>query len=129
MHRADDRDVIDAAADVGKELADFGPAFAVRGEGPLWPLEKDPLVTGTILDLGVIELQFLAMVAGQRRLGVEGVDVRHAAGHEQEDDPLGLGREMRLTGCQRVSLVGLQLLQDGREQHRTRDGGADELPP
>ena len=38
--------------------------------------------------------QRLAGVLRQRRLGVEGIDVRRAAVHEQVDDALGLGREV-----------------------------------
>ena len=40
--------------------------------------------------------QRLAVLLRQLRLGVEQVDVAGPADHEQEDDPLGLGREVRL---------------------------------
>ena len=40
--------------------------------------------------------QRLAVVLVEQRLGVEGVDLRRPAVHEQVDDVLGLGREVRL---------------------------------
>src|SRR5262249_40231272 len=39
--------------------------------------------------------QFLAMMPAQRRLVIEHIDVRRAARHEQVDDALGLGGEVR----------------------------------
>ena len=59
----------------------------LNGEGsaaPVWPLGRQ-----------VAAGQRLAGVLGERRLGVERVDVRRPAVHEQVDDVLGLGREVR----------------------------------
>ena len=39
-------------------------------------------------------------------MGSKSIDVRRPAGHEQEDDALGLGREMRRLDGQRVVGVG-----------------------
>ena len=47
----------------------------------------------------------LAVVGEQPRLGIEGIDVRDAAAHEQEDDALRPGREVRRLGCERVGLA------------------------
>ena len=45
----------------------------------------------------------LAGVLGEQRLGVERVDVRRPAVHEQVDDVLGLGREVRRVRQQRIA--------------------------
>jgi hypothetical protein len=50
------------------------------------------------------------VVGGQFRLLVEGVDVRHAARREEEDDPVGLRREVPALGGQRI--FGASLLKD-----------------
>ena len=49
-----------------------------------------------------LHLDRLTVFPGQSRLGIERVELRRAAIHEQEDDILGLGREVRQTdvgGC------------------------------
>ena len=46
----------------------------------------------------------LAVVLGQRRLGIEEVDLRRRAGHEQIDDPFDLGREMERAPRRRLTL-------------------------
>ena len=45
----------------------------------------------------------LAVRALHARLVVERVDLARPAVHEQEDDALGLGREMRLLGRKRIN--------------------------
>ena len=52
--------------------------------------------------LGLLERQRLARVLGELGLVVEQIHVRRAAGHEQEDDALGLGRVVRRHDRQRV---------------------------
>ena len=76
----------------------------------------------------------------KQRLGVERVDVRRPALHEQEDDPLGPRRKMRRLGGERIGrrllgarFVGQQRGQgqraeaDGRlaQQSAARDSGSD----
>ena len=95
VQRADHGDVVDALGHVREQRADLGAALAVLVEFPLRPLEEDPLVARPVADFRVIELDLLADVGGQPGLGIERVDVRDAAGHEQEDDVLRLGRKMR----------------------------------
>src|SRR5262249_36417127 len=56
---------------------------------------------------------------GQARLGVEGVHLRRAAIHVEEEDALGLGLEVRLLGGQRV-LVARRL---GGRGALTEEGG------
>ena len=52
-------------------------------------------------------------------LGIEHVDLRRAAGHEQEDDVLGLGRQVRAgVVAQRIGMPSLA--EQGREAHRTQ---------
>ena len=65
-------------ADVGEEIADLNAALAILFELPI----------GALVELA-LALR-LAAVLRQERLGVEGVDVADATGHEEEDDALGL---------------------------------------
>ena len=57
-------------------------------------------------ELGLLERQRFAVVGGEDRLGVEEIDVRRAAGHEQEDDALGLRLEHGRLDGERVVGVG-----------------------
>ena len=52
--------------------------------------------------LRLLERQRLAVVGGQARLGIEQVDVRRPAAHEQEDHPLGPRRVVRRLRRERV---------------------------
>ena len=79
-------------ATLRKEVADFDAALAVlaelerRGEG------------GAGLALGAPGCRRAAAWPAyfvEHRLGIERIDVRRPAVHEQVDDVLGLGREMR----------------------------------
>lgn len=94
VHRAYQRDVIDAGGHVGKERTDFGAALTMLGKLPLWTLEKNFLVSRPILDLRMVCLDLLAVIARQGWLGVEGIDMGYSSGHKQEDHPLGLSRKM-----------------------------------
>ena len=65
------------------------------------------------------------MVPSQPRLGVEGVDLRRAAGHEEEDHPPRPGREMRRAGRQgigRRSVGGCLVGQERRQGQRAEAG-------
>jgi len=67
----------------------------------------------------MVERDRLTVVGEQARLVVEGVDMRDAAGHEQEDDALGPGREMRRPGSERIGgrrIGGEHFLHDGWHQ-------------
>lgn len=87
---ADDTDVVDALADVGKELADFDAALAVlfEFEGGLHERASFALVAEVATGHG------LTVVLGEHWLGVEAVDVGEATVHEEEDDVLGSGFEV-----------------------------------
>ena len=94
LHRLDDANVVDHAADVGKKITDRNAALAVAFELPVSSLVDPLFVVG------------LAVVFGEERLGVERIHVGNGARHEQEDDPFRLRREVRLLGRQRVDRVG-----------------------
>ncbi len=51
----------------------------MRSELPLRTFEKDPLVTGPVLDLGVVGLDLFAMLLRQLRPRIKRVDVRNPA--------------------------------------------------
>ena len=63
----------------------------LRGEA----VELLPLKLGDLLPLGDRLRHRLAVQFGQLRLVVEGVEVRHAAGHVEPDDPFGSRFKMR----------------------------------
>ena len=114
VHRADDAQVIDARRDVWEDLADLDPALAVlaesvgRGEGG----------PGTAFGAEILARQHLAGVPVERRLGIEGVDVRRPTVHEQVDDAFRLGREVRPARRERrqVGTVRSHTLRSGAEQ-------------
>jgi hypothetical protein len=87
---ADDGEVVDHGTDAGEDIRDLDatlPALLER-EGGLHEIAgggvRGELFAG----------QGLAVLAGEFRLGIEGVDLRDAAVEEQENDVFGLGREM-----------------------------------
>ena len=134
VHRADHRDIVDMLGHMGEERAHLGAAGAVRGKLPLRPLEVDPLVTGSILDLGMIGLDLLAVIARERWLGIEGVDVRHATGHEQKDHLLRLRERRREPRLERIAhrcaAIGPEEIGDDPvEQERSCHGGAEKMAP
>ena len=87
-------------ADFGKELADLDAALAVALEGERRGHQGSVSLIAALR--AEVRRQRLAGVAGQRRFGVEGIDVRRAAVHEQEDEPLGPGRKVRVLGGERI---------------------------
>ena len=94
VHRANDAALIDDLANVRQRFADLDPAL------PVWPeLERRRHEAGRVWLLVNLAGRLGVFVFLQRRLGVERVDMRRAAVHEQEDHPLGPGREVRSTGA------------------------------
>jgi hypothetical protein len=110
-----------------EQRADLGAALALRSELPLRPLEKDAFVTRTVLDLGMVGFDLLAVIAGQFWFWIERVDVRNAPGHKQEDDVLRLCRKVWLSSGQRIPAVGQQLLHDPRKHQRAGGCRSNEL--
>ena len=101
LQRADNAQIIDAFRDVREQARDLDAASAVRLEGPVRLLEEARVVAGPPLPF--VDGDGLAVVAEQGRLGVEGVDVRNAARHEEEDDVLGARREVRRLRRQQIT--------------------------
>ena len=99
LHRTNHADVVDLAANVRKQVADFDAAFTVRSELPVGALVEPSLVVTPV------------MVLGQKGLRVKRINVRNSTGHEHEDDPLGFGRKVRPLGRQwvRHTVIGQQL--------------------
>ena len=77
-----------------------------------------------------LEADALAVPLRQLRLGVEGIDLRRPAVHEQVDDALGLGREVRRLGSERIgqapgraaSCIGQQARQTEHTEAGARAG-------
>jgi hypothetical protein len=64
----------------------------------------------------------LARVLGEERLGVKHVDMRRAAGLEQEDDVLRFGREVRTAGSGGLGLAGAKEVGEAEEAETTAYG-------
>ena len=103
-HRFDDGDVIHDFGQVRQQFRQLGPALAVLGE-----LELRPEQLGVGIDEGgAIALEQLRRAAGCHRTWRAAAccrtssEMARSAGHEEVDDALGLGREMRLLGHERV---------------------------
>ena len=98
VHRANDAQVVNVRLGrAGEELAHLDAALAVL-------LERERRAQGrTGFALGAKSRpgKRLAVVLRQHRLGVERIDVRRAAIHEQMDDLFGPRGEMRRLGRQR----------------------------
>jgi len=104
LHGTDHRDVVDALADVGKNLTDFDPALTVALE-----LERRPENgTGPAFGYQVhAPGKFLAVVFVEARFVVEGIDVGRTAVQEQVNHAFGLGGKVWLLGRQRgVEVAG-----------------------
>ncbi len=98
MHRANDRDVVDRLRRAPKNFADFNSALAIFVELK-WRCECG---AGLPFRRQHAAGQGLAGIFGERWLGVERIDVRRAAVHEQMDDVFGTRGEMRRSRQQRV---------------------------
>ncbi len=93
-HRADDRHVVDAAADIGEQIAYRNTALAVLPERPRAIEHHADVVELRGSDR---HLDRLTMLALQTRLGVERIDLRRSAVHEQKDHARGPRAKMRRT--------------------------------
>ena len=100
VHRADHADVVDHAAAVW--------ANSSLTSMPLWPYFWNGTASAaprrSCARCAGWARQRLAVVLVEQRLGVERVDVRRPAVHEQVDDPLGLAGEVRRLRGQRVDV-------------------------
>jgi hypothetical protein len=98
VHRADDRDVINAPGDVGEQIADFDAALAVIFKLE-WRLKRR---AGAALGFEIVHRQRLAVEFGENRFGIKRVNVRRSAIGKNVNDALGLARKMRGVRRQRT---------------------------
>ena len=115
-----------SAAVCGNRSVTSMPAWpclrCLYGEGRIFPSRRLRPLAFTKLG------HALAGVFVQRRLGVERVDVRRPAVHEQEDEVLGPRREVRRLGRERVAVIGQRWRggeQAGVAQHGGEADGAE----
>ena len=100
LHRTDDGDVVGDLREMRQKLRDVRARLSVlleperRAQQFRPPLdEREPLALDELLR------DVLPVVVHQRRLGIEQVDLRRRAGHEEIDDPFGPGREVQGPRC------------------------------
>ena len=106
VHRPDDADVVDRRRDVGQQSADVNAAAAV-----LLELERrGQQAAGGALGAQIDRRRPLALILQQRGLGIEHVQLRRPARHEQHDVVLGLGWKIRKLRNARFGRPGAQPL-------------------
>ena len=89
LHRPNHTQIIGMLGGLLEQIAHLQAALAIALEF------KRRLPGRTRFSFGrKVNRDFLAMPLRQRRLGIEGVNVRWTAIHEQMDDPLGLGPKL-----------------------------------
>ena len=91
VHRADDAEVVGERGEVGQQFADFEAGLAVLSEVK----GRRQQAAGGALGAQVDGIGALAGVLSQGGLGIEHVDLRRAAGQEQDDVVLRPGGEVR----------------------------------
>jgi hypothetical protein len=123
VHRTDDGDIVDAGCDMREKVTDFNAAFSIFLEGKGRPESGPGFAFGRQIRLG----ERLAMKLVEHRLGIEGIDVRRAAIHEEMDDALRLGGKMRRLGRERMhrNAGASRRFQQavGRHEAREAEGG------
>jgi hypothetical protein len=82
-HRPDDGQIIGARADLREEIADWNSALTVIAKLPRAGQQISVVVELRALDR---PRQRFAGVLIEARLGIERIDLRHAAGHVAEND-------------------------------------------
>lgn len=90
VHGVDEAEVVDVLGNMGKEGADPAAGLAVLFEIPEWfeELALGLFSEGVFADAD--EVEGLAVAFDELGFVVEGIDMAGAAGHEEEDDSLGL---------------------------------------
>ena len=91
MDRPQNAEVVDMLGDIGKQLAHRQPALAVSPELPGRLQQVPRFREGNARKL---EWRCLPVVTCELRLGIEGVDMRWSAFHEQEDDAFCTGMKV-----------------------------------
>ncbi len=92
-HGANHAKIVDAGADIRKQVAHCNPALPILLVRPL----RFQQAADAVFSKGESALEWdrLAIVFLKARLGVERVDAGGSAVHVKEDDALGLRREVR----------------------------------
>ena len=121
LHRMDERHLIDVAGELRQQVADPAAALAVLPEGPI-ALLAVPRLRGEELHVaGRVERR--AIPLHELGLVVKRVEVREAAGAEDVDHRLRLGRKHRWLRGQRIGREGRRSCLFGEER---REGHATE---
>ena len=118
FHRANDADVVHHTPDVGEQIAHLGAGLAVPPKRPVGSLVKPVALTG-----------FLVVILVEVRLWIEGVHVAHTASHEHENNPLGLGFEMRPPGREGIFPGRHQVRDQAGQDQASPDQRLDGLSP
>ena len=112
MHGPDDRDVVHPPGQMGHDLGDPGTRLTVLGE--LEGTAQQPAgllrrrhIHGDLVEVG------LSMMLVQHRLGIQQVHGAGAAIHEQQDDRLGLGLEVGLSGSDIIDTAAAETERTG----------------
>jgi hypothetical protein len=99
LYRPDHANVVDAFADLGKNVADFDSALPVLLKSERGAHQVPGLGFGHERSAG----HRLAIVLGQHRLGIERIHLGDSAVHEQEDHVFCLGGEVSRTNVERAA--------------------------
>ena len=100
--RADQRDVVGVRVQVRHEVRHVHPRLAILAPLAVAAQAERVALEELAVNLAEAGRQRLRVEPVQERLGVEQVHLARAAGHEQENAALGLGREMARPGSQRA---------------------------
>ena len=125
VHRADDRNVVDALSDMLEELAHFDPALAIfleferRRKGRAgFPFRPE-----------ILHRQRFSSKSGQCWLRIERINVGRPAIGKDVDDMLGLGRKVRLFGRERIGKTLVRLRRIEKVKTSKQAGQADRAHP
>jgi hypothetical protein len=100
IHRPQHTQLIGPRRQLGEQLADLEPRLTMLLE---FPRRREQVSRGGKFELRLGDGKGLTIQFGELGLGVEGVDMRHPAVHEEKNDLPGRGWEMRRLGGQRVA--------------------------
>jgi hypothetical protein len=100
FQRSDQAQIVNAIADVGKQVTDHRPRLTAWSKYPVWFLQET--FEFADLTLPVVDGNLFPVIRDKLRLVVKRIDVRHSTSHVQEDDAFGFRLEVRLLGRQRI---------------------------
>ncbi len=130
---SDQRDVVGVGVQVRHEVRHVHPRLPILAPLAVAAQAKRVGLEELAVDLAEARRQRLRVEPVQERLGVEQVHLAGAAGHEQENAALGLGRQVARPGSQRTGrragpCVARQQIRQP-EQTEPAAGGFEELAP